>query len=112
MFDINGIKWDLKFVPYNSKELMRSDGSYTYGVTDMNTHCIYISNNICDGFLKKVLCHEIVHAYIISNNIYIPINIEEYICDAIASYGQHAINISNELYKNLSSYENYKCGEQ
>lgn len=108
ILNINGINWKLIFVSPYSEELKRSDGSYTYGVTDANKKCIYVSNKIFGKFMKKVLCHEIVHAYIISNDIYLPIETEEYICSSIAEYGDIVLKISNEVCKNIKKCN---CGE-
>lgn len=44
MFTINGIDWNLRLVGSPSPMLMRSDGTYTFGMTDRNTRDIYISN--------------------------------------------------------------------
>lgn len=50
MFTINGIVWNLRLVEPHSTMLMRSDNTYTFGMTDRNTQCIYISNRINGSF--------------------------------------------------------------
>lgn len=74
---INGVWWDVCFVSPHSKKLIRSDGSYSVGVTDSTEQTIYISDMLQGAFLRKVICHEIVHAFIFSNGIYIPLEEED-----------------------------------
>lgn len=108
MFNINGENWELIFVPRSSKYLTRDDGSSTVGMTDLNTHIIYIDDSIDNGFLHKVLRHELCHAYCISCGIYLPIEYEEVLCEAIATYGESIINMSKDISENLCKFYN-KC---
>ena len=52
-------------------------------------------------FLKKVLCHEIVHAAMFSYNEDLTIEQEEIVADLIATYGKEIIEIANNMYKKL-----------
>lgn len=101
---VNGIKWNLDFVSPNSDVLRRKNGEYTVGMTDLNTHTIYISNSISGSFFHKVLRHELCHAYCISYGIYLPIIYEEILCDAIATYGESIIDMSKCISENLCKY--------
>lgn len=96
------------FVPKGSHYLTRDDGSVTIGMTDSNTHIIYIDDSINDGFLHKVLRHELCHAYCISYEIYLPIEYEEILCEAIAIYGESIIDMSKCISENLCKFYN-KC---
>ena len=58
MFTINGIKWNIVFVPPNSKELLRSDKTRTVGVTDWNKRTVFLSDRLKGGFLRKVANYE------------------------------------------------------
>lgn len=69
MFTINGMDWNLRLVRSHSPMLMRSDGTYTFGMTDRNTRDIYISNMIHGNFYDRVLCHELCHAFCLSYNL-------------------------------------------
>lgn len=69
MFTINGMDWNLRLVGSHSPMLMRSDGTYTFGMTDRNTRDIYISNMIHGNFYDRVLCHELCHAFCLSYNL-------------------------------------------
>lgn len=104
MFKINNLSWSISFVSPHSKLLQRSNGSYTVGMTDLNTHTIYISNSIKGEFLGKVIRHELCHAYCVSFGIYLPIQYEEILCDALATYGSSIIDMSKCICDNLCKY--------
>ena len=76
-FIINNRMWHIEFVNAASEKLHRSDGSLTVGVTDGNDDCVYLSDLLSGAFLKKVLCHELCHCFMMSYNISIPIEQEE-----------------------------------
>lgn len=94
---INGIKWSIKAVPISSPKLQRADGSATIGMTDGRTHCLYIAQGLRGGMLKKVLAHELTHAFMFSYNIKIDIEIEEFIADWVATYGEELIILLDEI---------------
>ena len=45
------------------------NGKYTVGVCDDKIKTIYLSNRLKGSLLKKVLCHELVHAAMFSYNV-------------------------------------------
>ncbi len=73
MFLINGIEWKIKFVHGASNKLMRSDGSTSLAVTDWNDRAIYVSDKPKNGYLRKILAHELCHCFCFSYNIHMPI---------------------------------------
>lgn len=97
MFTVNGHKWGLLFVSPDSDLLRRSDGSLTVGMTDLNTHTVYIVNNVYGDFLRKIFRHELCHVYALEYGIYFPPYYEEVFADALATYGEEILNKSNEL---------------
>ena len=97
MFEINGIYWKIVFVSSNSDYLRRSDNSITVGMTDWNTKCVYLNNNLRGGFLRKVLAHELCHCFCFSYNVVMPIEQEEYLADFIATYGTELIYLLDDL---------------
>ena len=103
MIDINGILWKIKFVHPLDSFLIREDGVVTLGMCDRKTQTIYLAENLKGSMLKKVLCHEIVHAAMFSYNIYISFEQEEIIADIIATYGEEIITITNKVFKKLQS---------
>ena len=97
MFTINGIDWNLRLVGSHSPMLMRSDGTYTFGMTDRNTRDIYISNMIHGNFYDRVLCHELCHAFCLSYNLTMDIQTEEIVADFLATYGREVFALADEL---------------
>ena len=86
MFNINGEFWRVEFTnPYNPA-LQQLDNTYTIGMCDNNTKTIYLADFLEGDMLKKVLCHEIVHAAMFSYNIILTIDQEELLADIIATY--------------------------
>lgn len=97
MFSINGIEWNIVFVNPNSVDLMRSDNSITVGMTDWNNRCVYLSNRLRGGFLRKVLAHELCHCFCFSYDIVMPIQEEERLADWISLYGTDLIYLLDDL---------------
>lgn len=89
---VNGIMWYIKFVSPEHYQLRRSDGSRTVGVTDYNTKTIYLNNLLYGEFLRRVLCHELVHVYCFSYNVELDIDTEEILADFISVYGTDIVN--------------------
>lgn len=101
MFEINGIAWDIIFVNPNSDKLNRSDGSITFGVTDWNDKCVYLSNAMYGAFLERVLCHELTHCVCFSWDISIPIETEEWLCNFMADHGKEVIYLLDDLMRSV-----------
>lgn len=104
MFIINGELWKIKFTnPYNSV-FWRKNGSYTIGMCDNNTKTIYLADYLEGDMLKKVLCHEVVHAAMFSYNVILTFDQEELLADLIATYGEEIIEITNRVFKKLQLF--------
>ena len=101
MFEINNIYWKIKFVSPYDRSLLTDNMYYTIGVCNNSNKTIYIANDLHGKLLKKVLCHELVHAAMYSYNVNITIDQEELIADAIATYGQEILHINNKIFKRL-----------
>ena len=97
MFTINGINWNLMFVPSNSPLLMRSDGSITVGMTDWKRRTVYINKMLRGAFKERVLCHELCHCVCFSYDIRLPIETEELLCDFMILYGKEIIYLLDDL---------------
>lgn len=96
-FELNGIQWRIVWVDNKNSLLSRTDGSMSVGVTDMNTHCIYLAKSLHGAFLRKVLIHELCHCVCMSYDIYMPIEQEEMLCDFVATYGDQVFDIVDML---------------
>lgn len=103
MFEINGIVWEIIYVNPFSNDLRRSDGTLTVGVTDMPKRVVFLSNRLKGAFLRKVLAHELVHCFMFSYDIHIPIEEEEFIADWVATYGTDLIYLLDDLMRNILS---------
>lgn len=93
IFKVNGTIWHVEYKKPYADDLKRSDGTYTIGMTDGNTHCIYVLDTLRGALLRKVLIHEICHAICMSYDIYLPIEQEEVLCDFVATYGEEVFYI-------------------
>lgn len=92
-FTINGTNWRVQYKNPLSGELKRSDGTISLGVTDRNTHTIYLSSALHGYMQRKVLIHEVCHAICMSYDVYLPIEQEEILCDFVATYGDEVFSI-------------------
>ena len=97
MFEINGEQWRIVAIDPDSPELQRSDGTYTVGVCDDSIRTIYVASGLSMVFLKKVLCHEIVHAAMFSYNVDLTLEQEELVADLIATILWNIIEIWTEI---------------
>lgn len=97
MFEINGREWNIVWVSPQSRELMRSNGTMTVGMTDNNQKCVFLSKGLRGAFLRRVLAHELCHCFCFSYNIYMPIEEEERLADWISLYGTELIYLLDDL---------------
>jgi len=106
MIVINGILWRIKFVSPTDRSLYRNDGSLTIGMCDNVSKTIYINGMLTDRMLKKVLCHELVHASMFSYGIYLTEQQEELVASVLCTYGEEIIDKTNLIFTKLKS--NYR----
>lgn len=62
---------------------------------------IFVATGLPPALLKKVLCHEIVHAAMFSYNVELTLEQEEFIADLIATYGEEIFEITNQMFKKI-----------
>lgn len=96
-FEINGIQWKIEFVQPGSACLTRSDGSVTVGVTDLKRNTISLSKRLRGAFLRRVLAHELCHAFCMSYDVYMPIEEEERLANWISLYGTELVYLLDDL---------------
>lgn len=99
MFEINGIKWDIQYVAPTYNILYRDDGSLALGMCDNESKTIYINNTLFGLLLKKVLCHEVVHAVMFSYNVALDLEQEELLADLVATHGEEIIDITKKIWE-------------
>ena len=93
---INDIEWDIIFTN-NTKELQRSDGSVTFGVTDVNILGIFIWSSLRGRMLRKVMVHELSHAFIFSYGYFLTLEEEEFLCSFIDTYAEDIIEYTDSI---------------
>jgi hypothetical protein len=101
LFNINGEEWGIIAVKPNDFHLRRADGGFAVGVCDDNLKTIFVATGLSLVFLKKVLCHEIVHAAMFSYNVELTLEQEELIADLIATYGEEIFDVTNQMFKKI-----------
>ncbi len=100
-FTINNHIWQLKFVKPSSRNLLRSDGTWTFGVTDNNVKTVFLLENMSDYMTDKVLVHELTHVHAMEHDYYMPIEVEEIVCDFLSLYGRSVIYMADEIMGNI-----------
>ena len=103
MFYINGIKWKIIYVSSDFPLLKRMNGQFTIGACDNLTRTIYINENLYGTLLKKVLCHQIVHAAMFSYNVNLTMDQQQLIADLISTYGEQIIYITNKIFTKIGT---------
>lgn len=96
-FVVNNQEWELMFVKPSSRQLMRSDGSITIGMTDNNTKTVYINSKLNRALTDKVVCHELTHVFAFEFDYDIPIDVEEIVADFMSLYGRDIIYLLDDL---------------
>ena len=101
LFNINGEEWRIIAVPPTDPQLKRIDGGYTIGMCDDNLKCIFVATGLSMVLLKKVLCHEIVHAAMFSYNVELTLEQEEIVADLVATYGEEIFEVTDQMFKKI-----------
>lgn len=100
-FIVNNHIWQLVFVNPSNINLMRSNNTYTLGMTDNNIKTVFINNRLNDYMTDKVLCHELTHVFAFEFDYYMDIDTEEIVADFMSLYGRNVINLLDDLIKVL-----------
>lgn len=91
--NINGIEWNV-ILTNDAENLRRPDGSITLGVTDINCKSIFLWSGLNERMLRKVLIHELSHAFVFSYDYSLELDEEEFLCSFIDTY---AIDILHKV---------------
>lgn len=94
--EINNIEWDIIFTN-DTDDLKRSDGSVTFGVTDVNVLSIFIWSSLRGRILRKVMIHELSHAFIFSYGYFLTLEEEEFLCSFIDTYAEDIIEYTDNI---------------
>ena len=96
--EINSIQWNIIFTN-NVENLKRPDGSITLGVTDIPCRTIFIWAGLTGRMLRKVVIHELSHAFVFSHEYELSIDEEEFLCSFIDTYAEDIITKADSLLK-------------
>lgn len=96
-FTVNNHIWKLQFVRPSSENLRRSDGSYTFGVTDNAIKTVFVMQNMSNYMTDKVICHELCHVHAFEHDYYMPIEVEEIVADFMSIYGRKVVYLTDEI---------------
>lgn len=100
-FKIAESLWEICIVPVNSPELL-VDGASCNGATWFTLQKIYISSDVPKQSAKRVIVHELVHAYIYATQMRIPDKLtEEEVCDFFGCWGYSIIETADWLFERL-----------
>ena len=102
--NINNISWKIKVIPGVSDELITYDGNRTLGMTDSYTHTIYLNKHLDGKLLYNVLCHELVHAYCFSYDIYMEEEDEEHMAQFISEFGKEIVGNTEQMLGMMVKY--------
>lgn len=104
MIKINGELWRIRIVPPQHPALYRN-GNPALGCCDDVVKTIFISNILTQREMKKVLCHEMVHAAMYSYDVPITDYVEEIVADLIATYGNEIMSLTHMTYDKMLGYK-------
>ena len=104
MIKINGELWRVRIVPPQHPALYRN-GNPALGCCDDVVKTIFISNILTQREMKKVLCHEMVHAAMYSYDVPITDYVEEIVADLIATYGNEIMSLTHMTYDKMLGYK-------
>lgn len=96
-FTVNGNEWQLEFVKPSSKELIRSDGSVTIGMTDNLQKKVFINNMLNDYMTDKCFAHELCHVYAFEFDYFMPLDVEETVADFFSLFGRNMVYMLDDL---------------
>lgn len=88
---INGLSWRVQFVSPTHPMLLTPSLTYALGVCDKPTQTIYVNETLSQRKMKKVLIHELTHAFVFSYGESFLYNDEERLADFVSKYAQKII---------------------
>ena len=101
MFIINNEQWQVFFVSANHISLLKPNGEFAIGACDDYRKTIYLNHNLYGDELKRVLCHEIMHAAMFSYNVELSLAQEELLAELMATFGEEIIDITDAMFDRI-----------
>lgn len=94
---INDNLWRIQFTYPQNPNLRMSDGRQVLGLCDNNIKTIFIADNQTDVKTEHIICHEITHAICMEYDIYLELEMEEWLCNFMADHGREVIDILDTI---------------
>lgn len=95
---INGLSWRVRFVSPTHPMLLTPSHTYALGVCDKPTQTIYINETIPNWKVRKVIIHELTHAFVFSYGESFSYEDEERVADFVSNYAQNIVSKSKKIY--------------
>lgn len=97
LYDIMDQLWTVRIVDAHDPGLF-VDGIACRGATWLSSQQIFLSNELTEHTLKRVLIHELTHAVLYASQIELPEHYsEEQVCDFVAIYSETVLRHSEAL---------------
>lgn len=98
---INNVIWRVRLVSPDHPMLLTPWRTHAFGVCDKITQTIYIDKTLSQTQIKEVLCHEIVHAFMFSYDVFLSYEEEEMVAEIITEFGDDIINLTDFIYNGI-----------
>ncbi len=93
--------WEIEIVPANSPELLINNVSCN-GAAWFTLQRIYISADVPKRSVKRVIVHELVHAFLYMTQMKVPDEMtEEEVCDFFGCWGYQIIELAEWIFSEL-----------
>ncbi len=96
---VNGIPWKIKFTDSNEDLYLR--GAKRLGIADRRKHTIYLDDSLQGDLLKKVLLHELTHAWLFSYGYNMSVEDEEFISSFVDTHAEDILERAESVLKDL-----------
>lgn len=104
--NINGLNWKIVFTENDNDLIVNS--SVRLGVTDRNRLTIFLYDGLKGKLLRKVLIHELTHAWLFSYDYNLDVETEEMLCEFLDTYAENIIDEADEYLENKGFQKNFK----
>lgn len=100
-FEINGLSWEICEVDNDSDKLKISENDLRFGVCNYHDCAIYLAKDVKQEMKRRILQHELCHAYITSVGVYCGGNKynEEQVCEIVSGCADIIFGITERYFK-------------
>lgn len=105
MVTINGLKWKIKFTDKEHDLIV--NGVVRLGVADRNRLTIYLFDGLYGKMLRKVLIHELTHAWLFSYDYVLDVDTEEMLCAFVDTYAEDILHYADVYLSENKGVKNF-----